>query len=164
MREVTRASEIDPADAGHTRMMTTPFVLLLAFHLHESVRASVKVGETLAHAVQSPQTRPFVEWADLPPEVVAGRTMSAARLLGAFQVAPHVPDAAYDDINDEMVSELAAAIHEAERAAVDGGFVLVKLNRPWVPYAELPEQAQAGRKRQAFYLLQRYRFNPITAG
>ena len=39
----------------------------------------------------------------------------------------------------------------------------MKLNRPWVAYADLPEQAQAGRRRQAFYLLQRYRFNPLTA-
>lgn len=163
MREVTRASKIDLADAGHTRMMHTPFVILLAFHIHESGCAPVKAGETLAHAVQSPQVRPFVEWPDLPPEVVVGRTMTAARLLAAFEVVHHAPDAAYDDINDEMVSELAAAIHEAERAAVDGGYVLVKLNRPWVPYGDLPEQAQAGRKRQAFYLLQRYRFNPITA-
>jgi len=86
-------------------MYTAPFVLLLAFHLHESGRAPVKAGETLAHAVQSPQVRPFVEWVDLPPEVVAGRTMTAARLLGAFQVVHHAPDTAYDDINDEMVSE-----------------------------------------------------------
>ncbi len=149
---------------GTDHMMTTPFVLHLAFHLHESGRASVKAGETLAHAVQSPQVRPFVEWSDLPPEVIVGRTMTAARMLGVFDVIHHAPDAAYDDINDQMVSELAAAIHEAERAAIDGGYVLVKLHRPWIPYAELPEQAQAGRRRQAFYLLQRYRFNPIAAG
>lgn len=141
-------------------MMTIPVVLLLASQLHESGRAPVRAGETLAHAVQSPQVRPFVEWADLPPEVVVGRTMTAARLLAAFEVVHHAPDAAYDDINDQMVVDLAAAIHEAERSAIDGGYVLVKLNRPWIPYAELPEQAQAGRKRQAFYLLQRYRFNP----
>lgn len=144
---------------GHYTAMI-PFVITLAEQVHLSGRAPVDAGQTLAHAVQSPQVRPFIEWPDLPPHVVVGRTMTACALLAAFEVVPHVPDVAYDDINDAMVAELADAIHTAERAAIDSGHVLVKLNRPWIPYAELPEQAQAGRKRQAFYLLQRYRFSP----
>lgn len=135
-----------------------PFVYTLARNVHESGRAPVAAGQTLAHAVQSPQVRPFIEWADLPPHVIAGRIVTAAGLLAAYDITPHVPDVAYDDINDAMVAELAAAIHTAERKAIENELVLVKLNRPWVPFAELPEQAQAGRKRQAFYLLQRFTF------
>lgn len=66
---------------------------------------------------------------------------------------------AYDDINDAMVSELAEASHNAERKAIEGGFVLIQLDRPWMGFSDLPELAQAGRKRQAFYLLQHFRFD-----
>lgn len=135
-------------------MHIEPFVITLARLIHEAGRAPVVAGQTLSHAVQSPQTRPFIEWTDLPPHVIAGRTMTAAGLLARFEVKPHVPDVAYDDISDDMVADLAAALHEAERKAIEGGFVLVRLDRPWVPFSDLPEQAQAGRKRQAFHLLQ----------
>lgn len=134
-----------------------PFVYTLARHVHDSGRAPVAAGQTLAHAVQSPQVRPFIEWIDLPPHVIAGRIVTAAGLLAAYDITPHV-SVAYDDINDAMVADLAAAIHTAERKAIENELVLVKLNRPWVPFEDLPEQAQAGRKRQAFYLLQRFAF------
>lgn len=155
---------IDLALRGHTSPVNTiPFVSILAFHVHESGRASVAAGQTLAHAVQSPAVRPFVEFADLPPRVVAGRTMTASRLLDVFEVKPHAPDVAYDDINDEMIVELAQEIHAAERAAIDAGMVLVQLNRPWVGFSDLPEQAQTGRKRQAVYLLGKFAFRRHTA-
>lgn len=151
---------IDRRGFGHYKGRMIPFVLTLAHHVHESGRPAVAAGETLAHAVDPAKTRPFIEWDALPPHVVVGRSMTAAGLLAAYNVSDHVPDAAYDDINDEMIRELAAAIHNAERKAVENGYVLIQLNRPWVEFADLPEQAQAGRKRQAFYLLQRFRFEP----
>lgn len=135
--------------------MLTPFVLILAMQIHESGRAPVGAGQTLAHAVQSPQVRPFVEWTDLPPRVVAGRTMTAANILEVFEVAPVEFKRAPPD---GMLEALAQAIHTAERAAVDAGFVLVRLNRPWVEFADLPEAARAGRMRQAEHLLQRFTF------
>ena len=133
---------------------------LLAILLHESGRAPVAAGQTLAHAVQSPQTRPFVEWPDLPAEVQQGRRLTAANLLARFNVEadsfPVPGDQAFS------VDMLAAEIHAAVREAVDRGLVLVKLNRPWVEFADLPEQAQEGRRRQARYLLARAWWWPKT--
>lgn len=107
----------------------TPFTLILAHQIHESGRASVSSGQTLAHTVEPAKTRPFIEWDALPPRVIAGRVITAAGLLTAYNVTKHVPDVAYDDINDAMVSELAEAIHNAERKAIEGGFVLIQLDR-----------------------------------
>lgn len=132
-------------------------IYLLALLLHESGRAPVQEGLTLAHAVQSPQARPFIEWPDLPAEVQHGRKMTADRILDRFHVGDPFPDLGAEPVS---VDELAAAIHEAERAAVEAGYVLVKLGRPWVPFRELPEQAQEGRRRQARFLMSRAFFAP----
>lgn len=145
----------------NTPTMALPFVLILAQHVHLSVRASVASGQTLAHAVAPAQTRPFVEWLDLAPHVVAGRTMTAARLLELYDVEM-LAEGTGQPVSDDMINELAAEIHTAEKAAIDGGFVLVKLNRPWIAFAELPEPAQAGRRRQAAFLLERFSFRRHT--
>lgn len=58
----------------------------------------------------------------------------------------------------KAIEDLAALIHGAEKAAIDGGFVLVKLNRPGSATATYPPEAQAGRRRQARYLLEHFVF------
>ena len=125
--------------------------LALAIIYHDSGRAPVADGQTLAHAVQSPQVRPFIEWPDLPADVQAGRRMTARALLDRYMIGEPVDGPA-------STEDLAAAIHDAERGAIDAGLVLVKLNRPWIPFAELPEPAKEGRRRQARYLLARLWF------
>lgn len=138
-------------------MDTHAAITLLAVILHESGRAPVADGQTLAHAVQSPQVRPFIEWADLPAEVQAGRRLTAGNLLKRYNVGEVIPDFGTEPVS---VDDLATAIHECERDAIDRGFVLVKLNRPWIPFVDLPEQAQEGRRRQARYLLARAWWTP----
>lgn len=128
-----------------------PITLLLALLYHESGRAPVKDGQTLAHTLQ-PQERPFIEWPELPTEVQLGRRMTARGLLLRFDIGDPIPDFGTWPVS---VDALATAIHEAERAAVERGLVLEKLNRPWVPFNELPEAAQEGRRRQARFLLAR---------
>lgn len=128
--------------------------ILLATLIHDAGRQPVAAGQTLAHAVDPAKTRPFIEFSALPEHVRQGRLLTATRLLQTVEIAglavedpePHAP---------ETVDWLAAEIHNAERAAVDAGLVLVKLNRPWVAFADLPEQAQEGRRGQARYLLGR---------
>lgn len=129
-------------------------VPFLAVMLHESGRASVVAGDTLAHAVDPTKTRPFIEWPNLPEHVQKGRRLTAQRLLERFHIGDVFPDLGAG----ETVNGLAAAIHEAERAAVEQGLVLVKLDRPWTTYEDLPEPAKAGRVRQAQYLLARLFF------
>lgn len=136
--------------------MQAPAVLL-AVLLHESGRAPVAAGQTLAHAVAPPQARPFVEWPDLPAEVQLGRRVTARNLLECFDVGEVFPDLGTEPVS---VDQLAAAIHECEREAIERGLVLVKLDRPWIPFGELPEQAQEGRRRQARYLLARVWWTP----
>lgn len=138
--------------------MATPFVYFLARELHESGRASVAAGQTLAHAVQSPQVRPFVEWLDLPSHVIAGRIVTAAGLLERYEIA-HIVNP--QPVDDRAIESLATMIHDSERKAIDNDLVLVRLNRPWVPFADLPEPAQQGRRRQAAYLFSRFEFVPI---
>lgn len=121
---------------------------LLAILLHESCRASVAARDTLAHAVAPAQTRPFVEWPDLPPHVQEGRRQTAKNLLAKYIIGAAFPDFG----TGATERELAAAIHLAERDAIAAGNVLVQLNRPWVSFEDLPEAAQAGRLRQAAYL------------
>lgn len=125
----------------------------LAVLIHESGRSSVTAGDTLAHATAPAQTRPFVEWPDLPHEVQRGRRLTAANILNRF----HVVAEPFPDLGSgETVESFAAALHESEREAVDHGLVLVKLNRPWVHFGDLPTPAQDGRRRQAKYLLDRF--------
>ena len=142
------------AHSGHEDTMDTPsadLVAMLAVIYHDSGRASVAAGDTMAHAVDPAKVRPFVEWPDLPLEAGLGRELTARRLLERFHVGGVRPDLG----GGETVDTLAPAIHEAERAAVDQGLVLVKLNRPWCGFDDLPEPAKAGRRRQALYLLDR---------
>lgn len=82
--------------------------------------------------------------------------MTAAGLLSTYEVREVGPDG--QPVCAEMVDDLAAEIHTAERAAIESGHVLVKLDRPWLSFDELPEQAKAGRRRQADYLLGRFVF------
>lgn len=131
--------------------------ILLAVLLHESGRAPVADGQTLAHAVAAPQARPFVEWPDLPADVQLGRRMTARNLLERFDLGEVCPDLGVEPVS---VHQLAAAIHECEREAIERGLVLVKLDKPWIPFDELPEQAQKGRRRQARYLLARAQWTP----
>lgn len=131
--------------------MDSTTVLLLAILYHESCRVSVAAGDTMAHAVDPAKVRPFVEWPDLPDHVKQGRRLTVTRLLERFHVGEVFPDFGSGEISET----LAAAIHEAERAAVDQGLVLIKLDRPWTEFADLPEQAKDGRRRQARFLLER---------
>lgn len=133
-------------------------VCLLAILFHESGRASVAAGNTLAHVFDPTRTRPFVEWSALPEHVQRGRLMTADNLLNRFGIAEPGQGESVD------VGVLASAIHEAERDAVAQGLVLVKFDRPWVPLAELPEPAQAGRFRQASYLLERMTIVDVLGG
>lgn len=128
---------------------------LLAVVLHDAGRQPVAAGQTLAHAVD-PAMRFFIEWPDLPEHVRQGRLLTAERLLEVVEIAgiEHVAEDG-QPIPQEAVDWLAEAIHNAERAAIEAGLVLVKLNRPWVAFAELPEQAQEGRRGQARYILGR---------
>lgn len=132
-------------------------VYLLAVLLHESGRQPVAEGKTLAHALKSPQVRPFAEWPDLPADVQNGRRMTARGLLELFHIGEPFPDFGTDPVSDR---DLAEAIHESERKAVEAGTVVVKLNRPWTPFADLPPEAQEGRLMQARYLKARAFFAP----
>jgi hypothetical protein len=137
--------------------MLNTAVCLLAVILHESGRQPVAEGKTLAHALKSPQVRPFSEWQDLPAEVQNGRRMTARGLLELFHIGEPFPDFGTDPVSDR---DLAEAIHECERKAVEAGRVVVALNRPWTPFAELPPEAQEGRLMQARYLKARALFAP----
>lgn len=132
-------------------------IYLLAVMLHESGRQLVAEGKTLAHALKSPQVRPFSEWPDLPAEVQHGRRMTARGLLELFHVGEPFPDLGTDPVSDR---DLAEAIHESERKAVEAGRVVVSLGRPWTPFDELPEIAREGRMMQARYLKARAFFAP----
>lgn len=126
-------------------------IYVLAVLYHESERAPVAAGETLA-AAERLAALPFVEWGDLPAHVQRGRRMTAEQLLARFSVGAPFPDLGAQPVG---VEDLAAAIHEAERPAVEQGLVLRNLGRPWIPFDQLPAPAQDGRRRQARYLLGR---------
>ncbi len=130
-------------------------ICLLAAVYHESCRPSVAAGDTLAHTVG--QARPFTEFPQLSDEARRGRELTAENLLGRFGFST-----GSSMMIQPWVDDLAQAIHECEREAVELGLVVVKLNppRPWIPFADLPEPAQEGRRGQARYLLERFR---ITA-
>lgn len=151
-------------------------VLLFAILYHESCRHPVLAGTTLAHSVG--QSRPFTEFADLRPEAMAGRIMTASTILERFDVpgvqrwmrhadvadnTNYSPDA---DIAREGlradIENLAIAIHDAERGAVEKGWAAVALDppRPWIIFSELPSLAQEGRRSQARFLLARIVFAP----
>lgn len=129
------------------------FEELLAIAIHESGRASVAAGHTLAAHVGQP--RPFVEWDDLPEDVREGRRMTAGNLLR--QVEFFSPG--WEKPTGEQVLFLAQALHLAEREAIERGLVAVKLDPPcpWIPFLQLPFPARHGRMSQARHLLQTWR-------
>jgi len=134
--------------------------LLFAAIYHEGGRPSVAAGNTLAHSVG--QARPFTEFADLEPDAQHGRMTTAGLILAA--VEPWCPATGSQPLAD-AVDWLARIIHNAERTAIENGWVVIKLNppRPWIPFDELPEVAQAGRRGQATYLLSRFGFRDVPA-
>lgn len=134
---------------------------MFAYLLHESCRASVAAGTTLAHATDPSKVRPFQDWQDLPPEVRSGRRMTSEAFLVKYEIGRVGID--LDPARPVYADEVAVAIHEAERGAVDAGLVAVKLDRPWVPFADLPEAAKAGRIRQAKFLTERFALVPRQA-
>lgn len=128
-----------------------PLITLLAAIYHDSGRPSVASGHTLAHAFG--QARPFTEFNGLSFDARRGRELTAARLLERFEFCNFERSAPAID-----AEVLARGIHEAEREAVDRGWTVVKLDppRPWIPFDDLPEQAQEGRRNQARYFLERF--------
>jgi hypothetical protein len=130
-----------------------PPITLMAVIYHESGRPSVAAGSTLAHSLG--QGRPFAEFAEIRPEARRGRELTAERLLQRFLfLGLHTRDH-----NTQVeVEDLARAIHECERKAIELGLVVVVLDppRPWIEFDALPEQAQEGRRNQARYLLERF--------
>ncbi len=134
---------------------------LFALFLHESGRASVAAGDTLAHAVGQPRPN-FTDWPDLRPEARCGRQITAERLLEGHDFRPrtHPPE----EMHESEVLYLANEIHKAEREAIERGLTVVKLDppRPWIPYDELPEPAKQGRQRQARWFIARFDLFPLA--
>lgn len=134
---------------------------LFALFLHESGRASVAAGDTLAHAVGQPRPN-FTDWPDLCSEARCGRQITAERLLESHEFRPrtHPPE----EMHESEVLYLANEIHKAEREAIERGLTVVKLDppRPWIPYDELPEPAKRGRQRQARWFITRFDLFPLA--
>ncbi|MBL9105194.1 MAG: hypothetical protein JNL82_29885 [Myxococcales bacterium] len=147
---------------------TAPFILILAALYHESGRSSVAAGDTLAHTVG--QAAPFTEFPDISHEAREGRYLTALNLEQRIKITGFTSR----DPNDygplhehEAIRErLARLIHDAEREAIELGKVVRKLNppRPWIPFDQLPEVAQAGRRRQAAFFLNRFTIEIIAEG
>lgn len=140
---------------------TTQVTLLLAALYHESGRISVAAGDTLAHSVG--QARPFTEFGDLEVDARDGRLLTAMNLEQRIHISGFRPATSLNEPADQAefqadVEWLARAIHDAEREAIELGKVVIKLNppRPWIPFEQLPEAAQAGRRRQATFFLARF--------
>lgn len=131
-------------------------IYLLAALYHESTRRPVNDGKTLAHATGN--ARPFVEWEDLTNDQRDGRRRTARSILCRYSVGEPFPDLGTDPVGTE---DLAAAIHECERDAVQRGEVVVNLHRPWVTYDDLPDLAKEGRRMQAAFLKARAFFLPV---
>jgi hypothetical protein len=132
-------------------------IWLLAALYHASTQQPVTEGKTLAHALGGQGLRPWCEWTELPATVQDGRRRTACGLLERYHIGEPFPDFGTDPVSD---LELAEAIHDAERKAVEQGQALVNLGRPWTPFAELPEIAREGRIMQARYLKARAFFAP----
>lgn len=140
-------------------------IYLLAALYHESGRPSVAAGNTLAHTVG--QARPFTEFADLDVEARMGRVLTARTMMERFSFESiDGPAAQSGDLSRQpgggliaaspaAVEAVAQAIHECERPAIE---------RPWIPFGELPAPAQEGRRGQARYLLERVRIRGTTPG
>lgn len=149
---------------------TIALTTILAALYHESGRASVQRGETLAHAAG--QAHPFTEFPDLSHEARRGRELTAQHLLDRFEFGTRVITT--EDVrlgllepgapNASDIEMLAVAIHDSERDAIERGWVVVKLDppRPFTPFADLPPQAQQGRRNQARWFLERFRVTAIT--
>jgi hypothetical protein len=134
-------------------MNNTMLSTLLAVLYHESGRASVQAGATLAHSVG--QAKPFTEWSDLRQEARMGREMTAKELLRRFEFAPV---SAWLEPTTLAIENLAEVIHECERLAIDRGWTVIVLDprRPWIPFSDLPEVAKTGRRNQAQFFLARF--------
>lgn len=58
-------------------------------------------------------------------------------------------------MNETLVDVLARALHEAGRSAVEHGLVLNKIpGQPFYEWDELTDEARAGRRVQAAYLIE----------
>lgn len=144
-----------------------PFLLILAALYHESSRTSVAAGDTLAHTVG--QAAPFTEFPDLEVDGRDGRVMTAGNLMRRVIFTGFPPRESLNEPADLAqfdadTDRLARIIHEAEREAIEAGKVVRKLNppRPWIPFDQLPEPAQKGRRRQAVFFLRRFTIEILT--
>lgn len=131
---------------------------LLAFAIHESCRASVAAGKTLAHAVAPDKVVGFKEWHELPPEARAGKRLTAENFLRRFEVGRCGIDL---EVSQPVYAiDVARAIHESEAEAVRHGLAIVKLDRPWTEYDDLPELAREGRLMQGQFIAERFALIP----
>jgi len=146
-------------------MAPFPIALILSALYHESGRSSVAAGDTLAHSAG--QAKPFTEFHDLTNEARDGRYLTAKNLLVLVQINGFAANNMSRQASRTYdVDCLARAIHVAEREAIEAGKVVIKLSppRPWIRYDELPPPAQAGRRRQAEFLLSRFDIEIIDRG
>lgn len=129
----------------------SPAAALLAALYHESCRRPVADGTTLANAVG--QAQKYTEFADLRGDVLRGRLTTATELLERFKISALVER--IEPVSDRQLEQVASAIHECERTAIDRGWTAVVLDppRPWIAFADLPVLARTGRFAQAKYLL-----------
>lgn len=144
------------------RPITQTSIVLAALY-HESGRTSVATGETMAHA--NNQAKPFAEFADIEQDAREGRLLTAQNLEQRVRFVG-VIDPTREKYDAVAVDELARIIHDSEREAIELGKVVVKLNppRPWIPFDQLPDVAQAGRRRQAVFFLTRFTLEMSATG
>lgn len=142
--------------------------LVLTALYHESGRSSVAAGDTLAHSVG--QAKPFTEFDALTGDAREGRLLTATNLMQRIVFTGLVPTTSLNEPLDQAehltkVAWLAVVIHDSEREAIERGLVVVKLNppRPWIPFADLPDVAKAGRRRQAAFFLNRFTIEAVSA-
>lgn len=132
------------------------FSLVLAALFHESGRSPVLAGQSVA------QVRVFTEFNNLSEDAQEGRLMTAMNLEQRIRfdgLAERDPSAIGPIAEHEkLVDRFARVIHDADREAIELGKVVNKVNPPraWVPFDELPEVAQVGRRGQASYFLARF--------
>lgn len=132
------------------------YVHVLAALYHESGRTSVAAGDTLAHSAS--QAKPFTEFGNLDRDAKEGRLMTAENIARRVRITGLATQPSDDPRYRDELEQLALIIHECERPAIEAGKVVVKLNppRPWIPFDQLPDVAQAGRRRQAAFFLLRF--------
>jgi len=86
---------------------------------------------------------------------LAWAARTAQELLRRFEFTP-IP--AGLEPTTPAIDNLAEAIHECERPAIERGWTVIVLDppRPWIPFSELPEVAKTGRRNQAQFFLSRF--------